>query len=92
MSMHPIVGDQYKHYKGNVYHVRGVAVHSETDERLVVYQRPEDTHPWARPLSMWNEPFCREPATAWPIDFGGWHIECRGCGTSADVIRTRSAV
>jgi hypothetical protein len=25
-----------------------------------------------------------------PIDFGGWHFDCRKCGWSADIIRTRS--
>lgn len=28
----------YRHYKGNLYEVYGVAVHSETEERLVVYR------------------------------------------------------
>ena len=28
----------YRHYKGNLYLVQGVAVHSETYERLVVYR------------------------------------------------------
>jgi hypothetical protein len=51
----PIPG-RYRHYKGNEYEVLGVARHSETDERLVVY-RPlyNDTGLWVRPLAMFLE-------------------------------------
>jgi hypothetical protein len=80
MSMHPIVGDQYKHYKGVHHDGRSSRRFAHAPQRSALNQKPVHC------------PFCREPATAWPIDFGGWHIECRGCGTSADVIRTRSAV
>ena len=47
---------RYRHYKGNEYEVIGVARHSETDERLVVY-RPlyNDTGLWVRPLAMFLE-------------------------------------
>jgi hypothetical protein len=51
----PIPG-RYRHYKGNEYEVIGVARHSETDERVVVY-RPlyNDTGLWVRPLAMFVE-------------------------------------
>lgn len=44
---------RYRHYKGNEYEVLGVARHSETDERVVVY-RPlyGDGGLWVRPLGM----------------------------------------
>jgi hypothetical protein len=47
---------RYRHYKGNEYEVIGVARHSETDERVVVY-RPlyNDTGLWVRPLAMFVE-------------------------------------
>ena len=32
-----ITPGRYRHFKGNYYQVEGVARHSETDERLVVY-------------------------------------------------------
>jgi hypothetical protein len=48
----PIPG-RYRHFKGNEYEVLGVARHSETDERLVVY-RPlyGEGELWVRPLAM----------------------------------------
>ena len=47
---------RYRHYKGGEYTVIGVARHSETDERLVVY-RPEygERGLWVRPQSMFTE-------------------------------------
>ncbi len=46
----------YRHYKGNLYQVLGVANHSETLESMVVYQALYGTKElWVRPASMWNE-------------------------------------
>jgi hypothetical protein len=48
----------YKHYKGNIYEVIGVAKHSETLEEMVVYKatyQPEGENLWVRPLSMFVE-------------------------------------
>jgi hypothetical protein len=47
---------RYRHFKGGEYEVLGVARHSETDERLVVY-RPlyGDGGMWVRPVSMFLE-------------------------------------
>ena len=46
----------YRHYTGNLYDVIGVATHSETGERLVVY-RPQygERALWVRPLEMFTE-------------------------------------
>ncbi len=48
---------RYRHFKGGEYEVIGVARHSETDERLVVY-RPlyGDGGLWVRPAAMFLEP------------------------------------
>ena len=43
----------YKHYKGHVYQVIGVAKHSETLEELVVYGNGKDL--WVRPKKMFLE-------------------------------------
>jgi len=46
----------YRHYKGPLYDVIGVARHSETEEALVVY-RPQygERGLWVRPLTMFTE-------------------------------------
>jgi hypothetical protein len=47
---------QYRHFKGGLYEVLGVATHSETGEALVVY-RPlyGEGALWVRPLVMFLE-------------------------------------
>lgn len=46
----------YKHYKGGEYHVLDIALHSETEEWLVVY-RPlyGEKKLWVRPFKMFFE-------------------------------------
>ena len=46
----------YRHYKGNLYQVYGVAKHSETGEQLVVYvPLYGEGGYWVRPLDMFTE-------------------------------------
>lgn len=46
----------YQHYKGQLYQVLHVATHSETQEKLVVYQcLYGDYSIWVRPLDMFTE-------------------------------------
>ena len=46
----------YRHYKGQDYRVIGVAGHTETEQRLVVYQALYGERGlWVRPLSMFIE-------------------------------------
>ena len=48
----------YKHYKGQLYEVLGIATHSETLEKLVVYKatyQTEGENIWVRPLNMFTE-------------------------------------
>lgn len=43
----------YRHYKGNLYYVIGIAEHSETNEMMVVYHALYgDNEMWVRPLDM----------------------------------------
>lgn len=54
MRSEPKAMQVYKHFKGNVYQIVTVAVHTETGEKFVIY-RPlyqEEGTTYARPLSM----------------------------------------
>lgn len=43
----------YRHYKGNEYEIIGIATHSETMEKLIVYKATDDPSKlWARPYDM----------------------------------------
>ena len=47
---------RYRHYKGKEYTALGVALHSETQEELVVYGQEYGDHGlWVRPKQMFLE-------------------------------------
>ena len=47
---------KYKHYKGGIYEVLGVVMHSETLEEMVLYKSLlSEDRMWVRPLSMFFE-------------------------------------
>ena len=51
-----IIKGIYKHYKGNLYKVIGLAKHSETMEDMVVYEAiHSEGEIWVQPTNMWNE-------------------------------------
>ena len=52
-----VKGGLYRHFKGMYYYVLDVASHSETGEKLVVYQKLYDSRDlYVRPLEM----FCSD--------------------------------
>lgn len=47
---------KYRHFKGGLYEVIGLASHSETMEPMVVYRALYGEQGlWVRPASMWQE-------------------------------------
>ncbi len=54
-----IIGEFYRHFKGNEYQVLNVARHSETSEVLVVYQDMSGGI-WARPYDIFMSTVDRE--------------------------------
>ena len=49
----PVAGEVYRHFKGNLYEVVTIAVHTETSDRLVVYKSVDTPGKvFARPVDM----------------------------------------
>lgn len=54
----------YRHFKGNLYRVEDIALHSEDMSEMVVYRALySDQKLWVRPASMWNEEVTRNGET-----------------------------
>lgn len=59
----------YRHFKGGLYTVLGVANHSENEEKMVVYRAEYGDHQlWVRPYSMFVGPVDREKYPDAPQD------------------------
>ena len=49
------VGKRYRHFKGHIIEVIGIAKHSETLEPMVIYKHLGSGEYWARPEKMFLE-------------------------------------
>ena len=56
MQENPNIVGKYIHYKGNEYEVIGEGVHTETEEKFVVYRALYEPYGiWVRPYDMFFE-------------------------------------
>lgn len=53
-------GMKVRHFKGFISEVIAVAMHTETEEKLVIYKHINEEQVYARPLSMFNSFVDRE--------------------------------
>lgn len=57
----PKTQEIYRHFKGNMYRILNIAEHTETGEKLVIYQSVDDESKiYARPLDMFMSTVDRE--------------------------------
>lgn len=54
-------GHYYRHFKGNLYKVIGIATHTETEEKMIVYQAQYGKYGlFVRPYQMFAEEIDRQ--------------------------------
>ncbi len=79
MRQNPQALEIYRHFKGNYYQIVQLAVHTETEEELVIYRPMYDNdHIYARPLAMFMSevdhekyPEARQRFRFEKVDFNG---------------------
>jgi hypothetical protein len=54
MTREILIGQVYHHFKGNDYEALNIAIHTETEEKMVVYKDLKNEKVWVRPYEMFN--------------------------------------
>jgi hypothetical protein len=49
-----LIGRVYHHFKGHDAKVLNIALHTETEEKMVVYEHSDTGQIWVRPYEMFN--------------------------------------
>jgi len=55
-AAHIAAGQRYRHFKGEVYEIIGVGIHTETEETMVLYRDIQTDRLFARPLTSFLRP------------------------------------
>jgi hypothetical protein len=61
-AAHIAAGQKYTHFKGEVYEIIGVGIHTETEETMVFYRDIQTERLFARPLTSFLSPVVGERA------------------------------
>lgn len=56
---------RYRHFKGGYYQVLALALHTETQEQLVIYQSEQDGQVYARPVAFFMSSGLTDPDWLW---------------------------
>ena len=74
-SLPELVPGRYRHFKGRLYEVIGIARHSETEEEMVVYRALYGEFGlWVRPRAMFQEKVMHEGREIPRFEFVGAEI------------------
>ena len=55
-ELYPVSGERYTHYKGGTYEIISMAIHTETQEKMVVYKSLSFGSIYVRPYEEFIKP------------------------------------
>lgn len=72
-----VIGGIYRHYKGDLYQLDAIALHTETAERMVVYHSIHSGIAYVRPANMWSEEISLDSERLTRFEFLGDQVSDR---------------